>query len=147
MSRKSSLSIVFVVWWGALGLASQKVSAQVPDASHTDSTHPQLLQPVELVPQTSRVIGPEVMRRRAVGVDTELLLNLDPGGDNLLVFNLFQNTTFTGRVEGKTFPGARIGFPDSFSLRGSIQGISGSSFQLVYHRGVIAADIRVPGKG
>ena len=87
------------------------------------------------------------MRRRAVGVDAELLKNLEPGGDNQLVFNLFPDTTFTGRVEGKAYPGAKIGFFDSFSLRGSIQGIAGSSFQLVYHRGVIVADIRVPGKG
>ena len=147
MSRASSLPVIFMVWWSTLGLACQMVSAQVPDASRADSTLPQLLQPAELTPRTSRVIGPEVVRRRAVGVDAELLKTLDPGGDNQLVFNLFPDTTFSGRVEGKTFPGARIGFFDSFSLRGSIQGISGSSFQLVYHRGVLAADIRVPGKG
>ena len=147
MSRRFSLPVVFFVWGSALGLASQMVSAQVPDAARVDSTLPQLLQPTELVPQTSRVIGPEVMRRRAVGVDAELLITLDPEGDNQLVFNLFPDTTFTGRVEGKAYPGARIGFFDSFSLRGSIQGISGSSFQLVCHRGVLAADIRVPGKG
>ncbi|MCH7545162.1 MAG: hypothetical protein IID30_02010 [Planctomycetes bacterium] len=147
MSRRFSLSIVFIASWSALGPAGPMVSAQVPDAARADSTLPQLLQPVGLVQRTSRVIGPEVMRRLAVGVDAELLKKLDLRGDNQLVFNLFPDTTFTGRVEGKTFPGARIGFLDSFSLRGSIQGISGSSFQLVYHQGVVAADIRVPGKG
>ncbi|MCH7603972.1 MAG: hypothetical protein IIB54_14515, partial [Planctomycetes bacterium] len=123
------------------------VSAQIPNTSLVDSALPQLLQPSGLVRQTSRVIGPEVMRRRAVVVDAELLMTLDPAGDNQIVFNLFPDTTFTGRVENKTFPCKLIGFPDAFSLGGSIQGIAGSSFQLLYLQGVLAADIRVPGKG
>ena len=147
MSHRSSLPVVLVVWWSALGLPCPLVSAQVPDASRADSSLPRLLQPVKLVQRTTRVIGPEVVRRQAVGVNVELLKALDPLGDNQIVFNLFPDTTFTGRVEGKTFPGARIGFPDAFSLRGSIQGIAGSSFQLLYLQGVLAADIRVPGKG
>ena len=147
MNRTSSFPVVFVVCWCVHGLPCPLVSAQVPDASPVDSTLPQLLQPAKLVQQSSRVIGPEVVRRRAVEVDAELLMTLDPAGDNQIVFNLFPGVTFTGRVEDKAFPCKWIGFPDAFSLRGSIQGIAGSSFQLLYLQGVLAADIRVPGKG
>ena len=102
MSRTPSLPLLFVVWGSALGLACQIVSAQVPDPTLADSSLPQLLQPATLLQQTSRVIGPEVVQRRGVEVDAELLKNLEPVGNNQLVFNLFPGTTFTGRVEGKT---------------------------------------------
>ena len=147
MSRMPSLPVVSVVWWSAFGLVCSLVSAQVLDTTRVDPTLGRLLLPAELALQSSRDIGPEVMRRRAVDVDIELLKTLDSVENNQVIFDLFPGSTFTGRVEAKAFPGQRIGFFDTFSLRGSIPGISGSSFQIVFHRGVIAADIRVPGRG
>ena len=97
--------------------------------------------------RTHRFINTEVTQRRAVDVDMELVNVLEPGGVNLLVFNLFDDASFTGRVEYREYPATRIGYRDTIALSGIIPDYPGSSFQLVSHRGVLAADIRIPGLG
>ena len=130
-----------------VGMACSSVSGQVSPAPKSPFEIPQLLQSSKLVRHTRRVINSEVTQRRAVDIDIELVIALAPGGANQLVFNLFDDASFTGRVEHREFPATRIGYRDTIALRGIFPEYPGSSFQLVSHRGVLAADIRIPGLG
>ena len=92
MSRTLLLPLHLIAGWSVLGLACPLAIAQAQDAARVDSTLPHLLQPVELIPPTSRVIGPEVMRRRAVTIDAELLMTLDPAGSNFSINRVFHRS-------------------------------------------------------
>ena len=71
-----------------------------------------------MVRRTHRVINSEVTQRRTVDIDNELVRALSPGGENQLVFTLFDDAAFTGRVEHWEFPATRIGYRDTIALSG-----------------------------
>ena len=147
MRSKHSSSILLPVWIAIVGMACPPVSGQVSPAPKSPPEIPHLLQPSKVVRRTRRVINSEVTQRRAVDIDIELVSALAPGGANQLVFNLFDDASFTGRVKHREFPATRIGYRETIALRGIFPDYAGSSFQLVWHRGVLAADIRIPGLG
>jgi hypothetical protein len=79
---------------------------------------------------------PTVERSRAVSVDFDLLSALQPGQN--LVFNLFENVSFSATVEAAGTP--RI-------LSGRIDGEPNGTFSLVVNGGSLTAIIKVPGEG
>jgi hypothetical protein len=86
----------------------------------------------------------DVVRHRTVTPDLVLLDQLRPGVGDRFTLNLFADITLTAEVRRKDFPGAAIGHPTSFSLSGPIVGDPGATFNLVVHRGVVAAVITLP---
>jgi len=91
-----------------------------------------------------RPLGDEVIRTRQVVLDVPALDGARAAPGATLRLDLFDDASFEGVITRIDAPGALIGRGDSYSLSGRLRGIAGGTFDLVVHRGIVAARISAP---
>ena len=102
-----------------------------------------LLRPASVVQEPMRPDDPTVVRSRRVSVNPNVLAQWQTlETDATLRFDLFDDVVFHGEVDQVTRRTA-----ERFLVSGRLSGGSGGTFTVSVNHGVMAANIRAPGKG
>ena len=127
----------------ALGYFAMGISLAIAQASSPLTGEPQALFIDSKGPEEARAsTDPTIVRTRPVRVNVDLFVPLVARRGDKLRLNLFDDISFVA-----VFERCEVRSPSSYTWFGRLANEEYSSFILVVEQGVMAANIRVPGKG